>query len=264
MGRTDTKRTNDALDEAERVLAITAHEMRGPVGLIIGTITTLRSQHDRLTETQQANLMNMALRQARHLGILVDDLLVSSNLDSSGVTLRPEWTDLESVVERALESTASKRSSHRLDVSIEPIRCKIDASRTAQIIRNLVENAYKYTPKESTVRIVVKMVDGRLVLQVADDGHGIPAEERDTLFEPYRRGDEAKAMGNEGIGIGLHVVRRLAEAMDGRVEFESSDKGTTFTVSIPCAVMFDNITRGNVVDITDHHGHVGATATLRW
>jgi signal transduction histidine kinase len=235
------------LGDAERVLAITAHEMRGPLTAIIGASTTLRAQHDRLTEAQRETLMNMTLRQSRHLAQLVDDLLVTADVGSSGVILRPELTDLESVVERALETADSKRSAHHLDVSVEPIRCNIDPSRTVQIIRNLVENAYKYTPDECTVRVAVTMVDGNVVIEVADDGGGIPDEDRAALFEPYRRGDRAQE-GDGGIGIGLHVVRRLVEAMGGRVDLDSSDEGTTFTVVIPTEVTFEKPSIPSVID----------------
>ncbi|MGH2805666.1 MAG: sensor histidine kinase [Actinomycetota bacterium] len=232
---------DETFAEVERVLAVTAHEMRGPLTAIVGASTTLRAQHQRLSQIERESLMNMTLRQARHLSLLVDDLLVTADLSSAGATVRPEWTDLESIAERALETTASKRSAHRLDVSVEPVRCNVDPSRTVQILRNLIENAYKYTPHDSTVSVSA-MVDGTdLVLRVADDGGGIPVDQQERLFEPYRRGALAHDRA-EGIGIGLHVVRRLAEAMGGGVELESSDRGTTFTVSVPCQVMGENRT----------------------
>jgi signal transduction histidine kinase len=236
-----------ALADVERLLAVTAHEMRGPLTAITGAAHALRLRTDGLPRPERAALLSMVSRQSRHLGMLIEDLLVTAQLRSDGVTLRSEWTELESVVERAVETAAAKRRDHHLEVFIEPLRCKIDASRTAQILHNLIENAYKYTPERSTVWVAAKTLEGELVLEVADDGHGIPAEHDDALFEPFNRivGATSKT---EGIGIGLYVVRRLVEVMGGRIDLTSSSKGTTFTIHLPCEVVSEEPSRLSLVE----------------
>jgi signal transduction histidine kinase len=213
---------------------------------ITGAAHALRLRIDG-SRPERAALLSMVSRQSRHLGMLIEDLLVTAQLRSDGVTLRSEWTELESVVERAVETAASKRRDHRLQVVIEPLRCKIDASRTAQILHNLIENAYKYTPERSTVWVAAKTLEGELVLEVADDGDGIPAEHDDALFEPFSRSVGASSK-TEGIGIGLYVVRRLVEVMGGRIDLASSSKGTTFTIHIPCEVVSEEPSRLSLVE----------------
>jgi two-component system sensor histidine kinase KdpD len=104
------------------------------------------------------------------------------------------------------------------------------------VIRNLVENAYKYTPDRTRVAVTAKAVDGGLLLEVADDGEGIPPGKRDELFEAFSRIEETAA-GQEGVGLGLYVVSQLVAAMDGRIDLASSSRGTSFSISIPCKHM---------------------------
>ncbi|MQA99164.1 MAG: hypothetical protein GEU78_02535 [Actinobacteria bacterium] len=236
-----------AVADVERLLAVTAHEIRGPLTAITGAAHALRSKADGSARPERAVLLSMVSRQSRHLGMLVEDLLVTAQLRSDGVTLRSEWVELESVIEQAVETAASKRGDHHLEVFIEPLLCKIDASRTAQILHNLIENAYKYTPERSTVRVAAKILEGELVLEVADDGNGIPVERDDALFEPFGRivGASSKA---EGIGIGLYVVRRLVEVMGGRIDLSSSLKGTTFTIYLPSEVVSQEPSRLSLVE----------------
>jgi signal transduction histidine kinase len=236
-----------ALADVERLLAVTGHEMRGPLTVITGAATTLRARPDSLTRADRAALLSMVSRQSSHLGMLIEDLLVTAQLRSNGVTLRSEWAELESVVERAVETAASRRKSHHLEMFVEPLRCKIDASRTAQILHNLIENAYKYTSERSTVWVTAKTSEGELVLEVADDGDGISAEHHDILYEPFGRIREAQGE-IEGIGIGLYVVRRLVEAMGGRIDLASSSKGTTFTIHLPCELVADERSRLSLIE----------------
>jgi K+-sensing histidine kinase KdpD len=102
-----------------------------------------------------------------------------------------------------------------------------------QITRNLVENAYKYTPDRTRVAVTARATADGVLVEVMDDGPGIPTEKRDQLFEAFSRIHETAA-GREGVGLGLYVVSQLVAVMDGRLDLASSSKGTTFTIYIPC------------------------------
>lgn len=218
----------------DRFLAITSHEIRGPLTAIIGGIDTVIRREDALTRQQRDRLLEMVAQQSRQLARLVDDLTITSHLQAGRLALHKAWVELQPTIDQALEGAASKRRSHLLEVFVDPVRCEIDASRTGQIVRNLVENAYKYTPDRTRVGVTGKQVDGGILIEVADDGPGIPAQHREQLFEAFSRGDKTVA-GQDGVGLGLYVVSQLVAAMEGRIDLSSSSRGTTFAIHVPCA-----------------------------
>jgi signal transduction histidine kinase len=217
----------------DRFLAITSHEIRGPLTAIIAGVDTMWRRGDRLSEDQRSRLLEMVSRQGHHVARLVDDLLVTSQLQAGKLALQIDWVELESVVQQALDAATPKRRSHQLEVFVDPLRCRLDASRVGQIVRNLVENAYKYTPERTRVAVTAKGVQGGIVIEVDDDGDGIPVEQREQLFEAFSRIEETSA-GQDGVGLGLYVVSQLVAAMEGHIDLSSSVRGTTFSIHIPC------------------------------
>ena len=219
----------------DRFLAVTSHEIRGPLTAVITGVTTVRRRIDRLAPEQRDQLLEMVATQAHTLARLVDDLTLTSQLQSGQLNLAPEWVDLEPCVTQALEAAAGKRQDHQLHVFVEPLTVELDPSRVGQIIRNLIENAYKYTPSRAKVALTARAADKGIVLKVEDNGPGIPLEKRDQLFEAFSRIEETAA-GQEGVGLGLYVVSQLVAAMGGRIDLASSSKGTTFSIVLPCAM----------------------------
>lgn len=217
----------------DRFLAITSHEIRGPLTAIIAGVDTVRTKRGRLTPEQHDRLLEMVSLQGHQLARIVDDLQITSQIQSGQLALHVQWTDLEKTIEQSLQAAASKRRQHQLEKFIEPLECEMDASRVGQIVRNLVENAYKYTPDRSRVSVTAKSNASGLSIAVEDDGKGIPADKRDQLFEAFSRIEETSA-GQEGVGLGLYVVSQLVSAMGGRIDLSSSPRGTTFVIDIPC------------------------------
>jgi signal transduction histidine kinase len=217
----------------DRYLAVTTHEIRGPLTAIMTGIDTIRKRRARLSPERQDEMLDMVSQQSRQLARLVDDLMLSSELQGGNLALQLEWLDLEAVIEQALRAADAKRRAHQLEVFVEPVRCEVDGHRVAQITRNLVENAFKYTPDRTRIAVSARAAAGGIFLEVADDGPGIPAEKRDQLFEAFSRIQETAA-GREGVGLGLFVVSQLVAVMKGRLDLASSSKGTTFTIYVPC------------------------------
>jgi signal transduction histidine kinase len=220
----------------DRFLAVTSHEIRGPLTAIIAGVDTVLKRGDRLRPDQRTNLLEMVSTQGHQLARLVDDLLLTSELQERHVALHPEWTDLSSIIHQAVEAAASKRRSHQLEIFAEPMRCLIDAARVTQIIRNLVENAYKYTPERTRVAVAARGTVNGIEIRVEDDGDGIPIDQREQLFEAFHRIEKTSA-GKDGVGLGLFVVSQLVAAMGGHIDLESSSVGTTFTIVIECPTM---------------------------
>ena len=220
----------------DRFLAVTSHEIRGPLTAIIAGVDTVLKRDDRLRPDQRINLLEMVSTQGHQLARLVDDLLLTSELQERQIGLYPEWTELDSIIDQAVEGAAVKRRSHQLEMFVEPLRCLLDQARVTQIVRNLVENAYKYTPDRTRVAVAARGSAAGVVIEVHDDGEGIPPDRRDQLFEAFHRID-ATAAGQDGVGLGLYVVSQLVAAMGGRIDLTSSSKGTTFAISLPCPTM---------------------------
>jgi signal transduction histidine kinase len=219
----------------DRFLAITSHEIRGPLTAIITGVDTVNKRGDRLAPEQQERLLEMVSLQGNQQARLVDDLLVTAQIQGGRPALHPEWSQLEGVIARALEAAAPRRRAHRLEIFVEPVECRVDPSRLAQISRNLVENAYKYTPDRARVAVTAKRVDGGIEVEVADEGPGIPPDKRDLLFAAFSRIEETAA-GQEGVGLGLYVVSQLVAVMGGRIDLASSSRGTKFAIHLPCRV----------------------------
>lgn len=217
----------------DRFLAVTSHEIRGPLTAIIGGIDTVRKRADTLTQEQRDGLLDMTAQQGKQLARMVDDLLITSQLQGGNLKLHPHACDLGDTVKQAVDAAASKRRDHRLEVFVEPLSCVVDGARISQVVRNLVENAYKYTPKRSRVTVTAAAEPGGISIKVEDDGPGIPEEKRDTMFDAFTRVEETAA-GREGAGLGLFVVGQLVDAMRGRIDVTSSSDGTCFAIHVPC------------------------------
>jgi signal transduction histidine kinase len=218
----------------DRFLAITSHEIRGPLTAIIAGVDTVRKRADRMTPEQSDRLLEMVSLQGMQLARLVDDLQITSQVQAGQLALLTQWSEIEPPIRQALEAAASRRRHHQLELFLEPMEAEIDASRVGQIVRNLVENAYKYTHERTRVSVTAKVVDGGLRIEVADEGKGIPADRRSQLFDAFSRIEETAA-GQEGVGLGLYVVSQLVTAMKGDIDLASSERGTTFGIYIPCA-----------------------------
>ena len=225
------------LAEADRIkdrfLAITSHEFRGPLTAIIMGVDTVSKRRDRLTPEQLDKLLEMVSGQGNQLARLVDDLLITSKLQNHQVNLQPAWCDLQVVVDRAVDAAASKRRAHQLEVFVEPLSCVLDEARVGQVVRNLLENAYKYCPDRTRVAITAKAEPEGVVFRIADEGPGLPEDRREELFEAFSQVHET-SIGKDGVGLGLYVVSQLVGAMEGRIDLKSSRNGAIFTIHLPC------------------------------
>lgn len=227
----------EELDRAHRVrdrlMAVTSHEIRGSLAAIGSTASLLQENRHRLSDDRVDRMLAANRRQVEHLLVLVDDLLVTGRGDDRGLELNPVWGDLESTVTLALSAAERSRRGHQVDVDrLHAAWCELDHQRVQQVVRNLVENAYKYSPPGSKVTVSTGQVPTGVVLTVADEGSGIAPEQQDELFEPFRRGDNAGA--RQGVGLGLYVVSRIVSACDGTVELDSEPGATRFLVTLPC------------------------------
>jgi signal transduction histidine kinase/DNA-binding response OmpR family regulator len=229
----DQLRTADkAKDE---FLATLAHELRNPLAPLRTGLDLLNASADRGEERTLAVMQ----RQLDHMVRLIDDLLDVSRITRGKLELKRERLTLAQVIDAAVESSRPfvQRSRHTLRVSVDdPSLCFVaDFTRIAQVITNLLNNSSKYTPPGGNIELTARKEDASLVVEVSDDGIGIPPDRLDEVFEMFSQVNRTLDRSQAGLGIGLALVRKLVRLHGGTVSAtsEGPGMGATFTVRLP-------------------------------
>jgi signal transduction histidine kinase len=219
----------------DEFLAMLGHELRNPLGAI-GSAAHLLDRvgtHD----SRAVRPLEVILRQVDHLSRLVDDLLDVSRVTMGKVVLDRRPLDVAQSVARcvALMRSAQKMDRHTVHVSTEPVWASADETRVEQIAGNLLVNALKYTPEGGEIHVSVRAENDAAVIQVQDNGVGLSPSLLPRVFDPFVQGERDMERAQGGLGIGLTLVRRLAELHGGTVQAASDGpgRGSTFTVRLP-------------------------------
>lgn len=227
-------RLESSFAQLRRFTADASHELRTPLSVIRG-IGELGLRETR-TPAEYKDAMGSMLEEVDRLTRLVDTLLQLSRGDAGTVRLASDVFDLGDLardVASSLGLLADERRQH-LEVSA---RSKVPVFADRLVIRdavtNLVDNAIKYSPAGSTIRIVVDGGPEGATLSVADEGTGIPADHRERIFDRFYRIDEGRSRETGGTGLGLAIAKWAVEANGGHIELQSSGQGSVFTISLP-------------------------------
>jgi PAS domain S-box-containing protein len=218
----------------EDILSAVSHELRTPLTSVLGFALTLEKHRTTLTpETIDATIAALA-QAARRLDRLLADLLDVERLRRGLVPLEREPVDVGELVERVVAECGA--DGRALSVSVEPVVAELDRAKFERIVENLVVNALKHTPEESSVDIRLERREGDLLLVVEDDGPGIADEFKESVFETFNRGPNILAL-TPGAGIGLALVARFAAVHGGRSWVEDAPGGgASFHVLLPDCV----------------------------
>jgi signal transduction histidine kinase len=226
-----------ALREAGRqkdiFIATLAHELRQPVGAMVSAIAVLR-QHSSERADSQANLV--IERQVNHLRHLLDDLHDAASIAEGKIVLECAPLDAREVIPDAVAAASPlvQARRHSLDVSLphDEIPLVADRTRLQQVLTNLLTNAAKYTPDGGRITLRAERDRDTAAIVVSDNGRGIPPELLPHIFDVFVQG---AGVGRTGLGVGLHVVRRLVELHGGQVVARSAGagQGSIFTVTLP-------------------------------
>ncbi|KKW89510.1 hybrid sensor histidine kinase/response regulator [Sphingobium chungbukense] len=230
-----TRALQAADQHKNRFLAILGHELRNPIMALTAGLHLLEKRDGTPAARDVRNQME---RHVRHLSRLIEDLLDVARLDQGKISLRKERLRLQDVLSFAIESSQPQidAGDHELvlDIPPEPIWLEADHARLAQIVTNLLNNAAKYTPTGGRVQLAAAMIDGQIVIEVADNGIGIPADKQAHIFDLFTQVKDVNSAGHEGLGIGLALVRQLVELHGGTIALKSSapGEGSTFRLCL--------------------------------
>ena len=238
---TELREMDEALKEADRrkdeFLATLAHELRNPLAPIRSSLQILRLAGS--ADPNVVRVQDLMERQVDHLVRLVDDLLDVSRITRGKIELRKERIDVATIVRNAVEVSrpAVDANRHQLAIALppEPIDVEADVVRMAQVLANLLNNAAKFTPEGGQIWLTVSREIDDVAISVRDSGPGMSAELLPRVFDLFAQGEQELGRVYGGLGIGLTLVRSLAELHGGTAEARSDGpgKGSEFIVRLP-------------------------------
>ncbi|HWW76558.1 MAG TPA: response regulator [Pyrinomonadaceae bacterium] len=242
----ELSRVNRELTEANRMkdifLATLSHELRTPLTPVLGWVNLLRAGGAAVDSKMLVQGLDAIERNARLQARLVDDLLDISRIVSGKLRIEWEPVNLSAVVELAAETVRAEAASREIEMKVEtperPVVVQGAPVRLQQIVWNLLSNAVKFTPRGGRVRARVWSEGPEARVEVTDTGVGISPEFLPHVFDRFRQADGSTTRQYGGLGLGLAIVRALSELHGGRVvaESEGADRGSRFTLTLPCAV----------------------------
>ena len=225
----ETERLRNAL------LSSVSHDLRSPLASMIGSAGTLLSYDAQLPVSERHELLQAILGEGQRLDRYIQNLLDMTRLGHGTLKLNRDWVDAGEIVAAAVSRMRKLFPDVRVDVHLptDQILLHVHPALIEQALFNILENAARFTPPNEPVRVIVRSEAGRLLVDVADRGPGIPEEERARIFDMFysvSRGDRGK----QGTGLGLAICRGMIGAHGGSVEaLPHVGGGTTIRVSIP-------------------------------
>lgn len=221
-----------------RFLATLGHELRNPLAAIRSSVDALKGRQGAAEQRLQRPI-GLIDQQLEQLTRIVDDLLDIARITHGKIGLRKQPVELAPILSRAVATIQPLIDARRHSLSValptEPIWLNADPIRLGQIVANLLDNAAKYTPEGGRIWLTARSEGDGVAIEVGDTGVGIVAEMLPRLFEPFVQHERPPELAESGLGLGLNLVRCLAELHGGRVEAHSAGpgQGSTFVVHLP-------------------------------
>lgn len=216
-----------------------SHELRTPIAAIIGAADTIRENKERLSESQQQELMNEIGIAATRLNRQVENLLNMSRLESGTLKLKQDWCDINELIIFVLEDY--RQTTHHLEFTPNeklPL-FKLDRGLFEQVIRNIILNAIQHTPSGTVVKITAEQEKNTCKVIIEDNGPGFPPDELEFAFEKFYRSRNART---GGTGLGLSIARGFTAAHGGKLLLENlPGKGARFTITVPAEASSINL-----------------------
>ena len=212
------------------MLSIT-HELKSPIAATRLQIETLIKHQ--LPADKQAWVLNQALQETERLDALVEKILLANRIESSAYLIQKENFNVSELCEKIIKNlSASLLKNHQIFTQIEaPVFMQGDVMAITSIITNLLDNAAKYAPQQSTIEIFLSKVNNSISLIVKDQGMGIIEAEHEAVFNKFYRAGNEETRNTKGTGLGLYIVRNLIKMHQGSIKISANQpKGTIFTI----------------------------------
>jgi PAS domain S-box-containing protein len=223
-------------------VATVSHELRTPMTAIKGYVDILTMGAAGVLNENQVHFLDIVRNNIDRLNTLVGDLLDISRIESGRIILDYRPINIANIAEDVVSEVLrrSQTEDKRIAVSLDAQKMLPlvmgDADRIRQVLSNLVNNAYNYTPENGTIRVSIHRENGEMQVDVEDNGVGIAPEHQDRVFERFFRGENPLVLATPGTGLGLPIVRQLVEMHNGRIWMKSTGvpgEGSTFSFTLP-------------------------------
>lgn len=218
-----------------------SHELRTPIATIIGSVDILKENKNKLSETNQAELLEEIDKAGIRLNGQVENLLNMSRLETGMLKLKKDWCDINELICTLIQKNTPTKHNHTIHFTPNeqlPL-FKLDTGLIEEIIQNLVTNAIQYTPENTIIIIDVQYQSDCCVFSVSDNGNGFPEKEIPFVFNKFYRLPNTKTGGS---GLGLSIVKGFVEAHNGTIVLKNNpnNSGACFTISIPAETSYLN------------------------
>ena len=235
----DLNQKNQSLQELDslrtRFVSVVSHEFRSPLSVISGITQILQRQDQQFSEEKKQDLFQRILNVVTRLTALLDDLLLLMRNTSAQAAFKPKTVDLEQHCQRLINNFKLSTSEPRnIDFSSEGklSEVSVDTALIDTILSNLLSNALKYSPTDTSVSLHIRRGSEEIVMEVSDRGQGIPPEDQANLFDPFFRAQNVGII--PGTGLGLSILKQCVDLHEGQISVESElDGGATFIVVLP-------------------------------
>ncbi|HEY6160617.1 MAG TPA: PAS domain-containing sensor histidine kinase [Bacteroidia bacterium] len=221
-------------DLKSRFVSMASHEFRTPLATILSSLSLVRQYGEQNDKEKQVKHINRIKTSVNSLTDILNDMLSISKLEEGKITATIETFDIQELANEVLqEMQAIAKTGQTLDyVHKGSSQVTSDKKILKHILFNLCSNAIKFSPENSPIRFSTSVADGWITIKIRDEGMGISKEDQEHLFERFFRAQNATNV--QGTGLGLNIVARYIELLDGTIDLESElEKGTTFTIQIP-------------------------------
>jgi two-component system, OmpR family, sensor histidine kinase CiaH len=215
------------LQQRNFLMAIT-HELKTPIAVSRLNLETLQKYN--LDEARKGKLLQMTLQETMRLDTLINNILIASQLEGASYKLSKEEIDFSDLANDVLHQFSSRYPERKLRADIkEDVDINGDILLLKLLISNLLENANKYSPKDLPIDVNLYEKQGSIVLEVMDEGSGIPAAEKKNVFEKFYRVGNEETRRTQGTGLGLYLCKKITEDHDGQIEVKDNQpQGSKF------------------------------------
>ena len=217
-----------------RFVAMVCHEFRNPLNNIALSVSSLNRYETQLSSAEKADYLLAINDNVERMTQMIDDILVIGKIEAKVLEVAPQPLELVTFCRSLLAEREYQRSAAPIEFNCRSrqLRAQLDERLLRSILSNLLSNAMRYTPAENSIRLKLAKRQDTLILQVEDEGMGIPQADRRQLFEPFHRGRNVSNI--PGTGLGLSIVKQFVDLQQGTLKVVSKvGQGSTFTVRLP-------------------------------